>query len=169
MKCLIVALSHIALAAVSLSAEPENPLRQWASSYQRFSSTGHPSISVTAFLKSSGDKRVLAFKLTNLSTNSLTISPFQLPWGNSYSITLAAFATDGQSVPNSYPIDDPPAQNQITIAPAQSLEGDYKLSNALDFTRAPKDKDIVVIWNYRSPLKSPQPTCTGVVVIPKSP
>ena len=168
MKSLIVALSQIALAAVSLSAEPENPLCIWASNYQSFASTGHPPIAVTSFLKHSSEKRVLAFRLTNLSTNSLTIFPFQLPWGNAYSSRLAAVTTDGQCVPNIYPIDDPPVQKQITIAPTQSLEGDYDLAKTLDFSRAPKDKDIAVFWCYPFRFKSPQPLCSGVVVIPKT-
>jgi hypothetical protein len=129
----------------------------------------HPSASVTAKLKHSDDKYLLAFKLTNISTKPLMIYPHKLPWGNPHSITLAAVATDGRRIPNWHPIADPSTEEEISIAPGTSLEGDYDISRIVQLSLAPKDKDLVVIWAYEVPgdLKSPLPICTGIVVIGK--
>ena len=110
---------------------------------------------------------MLAFKLTNLSKNPITLYPYELPWGNPHSITLAAVTTDGQRIPNLYPIADPPPEKQIMIAPGASREGDYDIAEIVQLSLAPADKDIIVLWSYRVPgdFKNSQPICTGIVVI----
>jgi len=170
MKNIVAAFVLFGFALAVVAGERENPLQLWAANYRGPSSTGHPPICLTSYLKRSHGKPVLAFRLTNNSTNSFAVSPFQLPWGNPYSIALVAVATDGERLPNMYPIADPPVQKKIIIAPSQSLEGDYEL-RVIDFSPAPKDKDIVVLWSYAFPrdFRSPEPPCTGVVVIPKRP
>ena len=168
-KYIIVALVQFIWVTGTIAEEMENPLEVWAAHFQHISSTGHPPVSVTAYLKHSGDKYLLAFKLTNISKRPLTLRPSELPWGNPHSITLAAVTTDGQRVPNHYSIADRPIEKQITITSGTSREGDYDLANIVQPFLAPKDKDIVVLWSYRVPgdFKNPQPICTGVVVITK--
>jgi hypothetical protein len=93
-----------------------------------------------------------------------------LPWGYTYAISLAAITTDGEQVPNLYPIADKMVEiKEITLKPGESLEGDYDIENVVQLSKAPKGKDLLVIWSYEVPgdFKGPKPVCTGVVVIPK--
>src|ERR1035438_2125943 len=89
-----------------IAGETNNPLNELVKQYQRASPTNHPPVCVTAYLKHADGKFLLAFKLTNLSEKPFTLYPYELPWGIPSSITLAAVTTDGQRIPNIYPIAD---------------------------------------------------------------
>jgi hypothetical protein len=162
-RYILFALFQFACIAAIAAEEPENPLELWATGYQRISK-GHPPVCVTAYLKQTGNNYLLAFKLTNISTNSLTLFQDRLPWGNAHSIRLVAVDTDGHCVPSGYAIDDVFARKEITIAPGESREGDYRLADGVRLSLAPKDKDIVVLWFYQVP--DDFTICSGAVVVP---
>jgi hypothetical protein len=166
-KYFIVAFVQLLLVTTIVAEESENALEVWATQYRHSASAGHPPVSVSAYLKHSGDNYVLAFKLTNLSKKSLMVSPHELPWGNPHSITLAAIVTDGQRIPNHYPIADPPIEKQIAIPAGTSREGDYDIGRIVQLSQAPKDKDIVLLWSYRIPgdFQNSHQICTGIVVL----
>jgi len=116
-----------------------------------------------------GQSFALRSGLTNLSQSDDSLS-FRPPWGYTYSISLAAVTTDGEQVPNLYPIADKRVEiRRITLKPGQSCEGDYDIENVVQLSQAPKGKDILVLWSYEVPgdFKRPKPVCTGVVIIPK--
>ena len=69
--------------------------------------------------------------------------PSDLPWGPTYSISLAAVTVDGEEVRNYYPIADKPVEiGTITLKPGESREGDYDIENVVQLSQAPEDKDI---------------------------
>jgi hypothetical protein len=161
------ALMQFIAATATVAGAAENPLEVWAAGYRYASARGHPPVSVTAYLKHSGDRHLLAFRLTNLSKEPIALFPYELPWGNPHSITLAAVATDGRFFPNHYPISDPAFENPITIDPGSSLEGDYDIGSIVELAAARTNKDIIVMWSYEIPGAKGQPICTGAVVISK--
>ena len=171
MKVFIITGLVLARVSLGIGAEPANALQDWSFFNQRFSSTGHPPIFVTAYVKRSGESHVAAFKLTNLSTNPLTIYRSDLPLGNPHSLSLAAMTTDGQLVPIAFPRICAPSLIEVEIRPGQSMEGDYDLGEFIQFSHAPKGKDVVVIWAYmpHRSLSARKPVCTGVLVVPNPP
>jgi hypothetical protein len=172
MKHIIVILILLSCLGILHGGEGTSPLQWWVGGFKgvSVSPTNHPPVAVTAYLKRSGTNRLLAFRLTNLSQKVMTLHPSDLPWGYTYSISLAAVTTDGQQVPNLYPIADKMVEiRQITLKPGESCEGDYDIEQVVQLSQAPKGKDILVLWSYEVPgaFKRPKPVCTGVVIIPK--
>ncbi len=171
MRWLFTILIQVVCAVSVWSAEAENPLQIWIDAHARNSGTNAPPAIVTARFLQAASTRHISFKLTNVSKEPVLLRPYQLPWGNSHSVTYAAVMADGQPLPNIYHIDDPPFQPQKVVAgPGESCEGEYDLERAVDFSHAPKDKDILVFWAYRLPVAtvSSNLPSTGVIVIPKS-
>src|ERR1700722_14233470 len=125
MKKLIFTLLLLVVGSSAFSADKENVLEAWTSAYLHSHDAVKSPVAVTADLKTIGGQHFLAFRVTNISGRSIKIYPSFLPWGNPYTITLAAFTTDGKALQNIYPIDDPAFKYPINIAPGQIIRGSY--------------------------------------------
>jgi len=172
MKHIIVISMLFSCCGLLHGGEVTSPLQWWAGGFKgvSVSPTNHPPVALTAYLKRSSTNCLLAFRLTNLSGKAMILHHSDLPWGYPYAISLAAITTDGQQVPNLYPIADKMVEiEEITLKPGKSLEGGYDIENLVQLSKAPKGKDILVLWSYEVPghFKRPKPVCTGVVIIPK--
>jgi hypothetical protein len=152
------------LTIIAHAGEGTNALWNFAKELKRAEKDAPPPIMLTATLKSQLRKNFLVFHLVNVSKKPLRLYPDQLPWGNRYSLHLAAVTTDGVPLQNVYPIDDPGPAPEIVLEPGASRDGEYALHRALDFEKVPKENDILVLWSYRVPHD--ESTCSGVVVVP---
>jgi len=166
-KFIVSLIAHLLTFGVQ-AAKAENPIEVWARHFQGADNSIHAPFAVSAILKMSKGKPILAFRFTNLSKQPLALCPWQLPWGSVHSITVAAFTPSGKRVPNHYPLENPVCPDILTIPPGQSMEGDYQLDMLLG--DLPTNSDVVVIWFYKyfvDPKKRPL-SATGALVIPKS-
>jgi len=128
-------------------------------------------LSLTAVVGHTARGYYLSFTLKNASGRPLTFGRQFLPWGNTYSIRVAAMTTDGELIAGGYPIDDYFGHDEVTLQPDQTLTGDYDLSKhwterSIPPTGFPDGKKIVLIWAYRvfanEVDKDHMPVCTGV-------
>ena len=151
-------------------AEAENVLSVFVSEIKRQGSLDLPSpVTVTARAQFKGGTPILSLRLTNVSDRPVSLIETHLPWGHPDSLIIAAQTTDGRRLINHYPIEDHFFAKDLSIAPGQSLEGDYDLNYRL--ARIPRDRDVILMWAY--PLlerdrSRPWPIVTGVVVIPRA-
>jgi len=92
----------------------------------------------------------IQFRLTNVSTETLHLYPFDLPWGNLNAVEYAATTSSRHALTTVWPIDDPASQQPIAIPPHQVLEGEVLLVHRiLDVNEAHTREDIYVNWCYR--------------------
>ena len=163
-------------------AEIENALEEWSASYQRGALEVSPPIAVSATLRMRDGNYYLVFRISNISKRPVRTYTSLLPWNNPYAIELAAVTTDGKALSNAHPFYDGTFDEQTSIAPGQTREGEFQLSLGLSVRDLPKDRDTIVLWSYqfldtthfepprvfdpRKPLKQ-LPVCTGALVIPK--
>ena len=162
---LVVCLVHFGMRA------EDSSLTVWARNSSRPAATNHPPLALTAILKASEAGPVLAFRLTNLSKRTLSLDRWDLPWGNPYSIRLTGITTDGEQIPKIYMIADRMVdihEKTVTLKPGASIEGDYSVGCSVDLSKAPKGKDILLLWSYEVPksLEIPSSKCTGITIIP---
>ena len=169
MKRIVLLVGLVLFVLVAHATDGTNALWYLADGLRRTTNGAPPPIALTASLKAHAGKYFLAFHLVNISKQPLRLYPYEFPWGNPHSLRLAAITTDGVRLPNIYPIADPPVEAEVVVPPGGSREGDYDLSWCLEYDKAPKDKDLLVLWVYRVPEGhgSRQPVCSGVVVIPQ--
>jgi len=127
-------------------------------------------VSVSALGAVEGRELLIKFTLTNISNSPLTLYSFELPWGGPYSITWAAIRGDGRVMNVGYPFDDRFGPGEkTTLAPHQSLNGNYSLSRMLDPAAVPNNTDLAVVWLYSFPAgpsdkqRDTRPFFTGVV------
>jgi len=110
-------------------------------------------IALSAVGEVQGRKLLLKFHLTNISTQVLWFSNWDLPWGHPDSIKFVALAVDGHAVQppgiifdlccDTYPI--------FSVSPNHSLDGMYNLNQRLG-NAAPADADLAIVWVY--PVKT---------------
>ena len=158
----------VAVPLLALGA-PENVLEEFSRAVQRKGSMDAPPITLTARAQTKNGALVLSLRLTNVSDRAIVLMEPHLPWGHPDSLIIAAQTTDGRPLINHYPIEDHFLSKDVTIAPGQSVEGDYDLLNNR-IGRIPRDRDVLVMWAY--PLierdrDRPWPIVTGVAVIPR--
>jgi len=128
-------------------------------------------VSVSAVGAVEGRELVLRFAVTNRLKKTLTLYPFELPWGGTYAINWAAVTGDGHVLEVGYPFDDRFApEEKVALTPGQTVTGNYHLSWMLDPARVPANTDIVIVWLYSFPAgplegKDQRPICTGVAYI----
>jgi hypothetical protein len=168
MKCILFSVVASMLVIVAHADDGTNTLWKFAKELQRAEKDSPPPIKLTAALKSQGRKHFLVFHLVNVAKKPLRLYPYELPWGSPHSLHLAAVTTDGVPLQNIYPIVDPGPESEIVVEPGASQEGEYAVHRVLDFEKASKEKDIMVLWSYRVPHGDGDhdSTCSGVVVIP---
>ena len=154
---------------VARASDGTNALWYFADGLRRTANNTPPPIALTASLKTRAGKYFLAFHLVNISKQPLRLYPYEFPWGNPHSLRLAAITTDGVRLPNMYPIADPLVEAKVVVPPGGSRDGEYDFSWCVEYDKAPNDKDLLVLWQYRVPQGrgSQQPVCSGVVVIPQ--
>lgn len=167
MKHMLFSVVASTLVIVAHPDDGTNTLWKFAKELQRAEKDSPPPIKLTATLKSQGRKHFLAFHLVNVSNKPLRLYPYELPWCNPHSLHLAAVTTDGVPLQNIYPIADPGPESEIVVEPGASRDGEYALNWTLDFEKASKERDILVLWSYRVPHGDGdhRSTCSGVVVI----
>jgi hypothetical protein len=128
-------------------------------------------ISLTATVTHNARGYYLTFTMKNTSGRALTLLRQHLPWGNTYSIRVAAVTTDGQLLVGGYPIDDDFGLDKVTFQSGQVLSGDYDLSHhwsdrSIPPTGFPAGKTVVLIWAYTvfadEFAKDRVPVCSGV-------
>jgi hypothetical protein len=113
---------------------------------------------------------VLIFRLANVSTETLTAYPFQLPWGNPNSIEVAAATVHGAAATTFFPISDPIAETKVSLAPGNVLMGRFELANRIQGLRElQRSDDILVSWSYRSPFSPSRRCVSGIAVLPRRP
>ena len=154
---------------VAIAGAPENVLAMFWEEVQRIGSPEAPPIALTAEVKAKAGSYVLSFRLTNISDRSIVLLDAHLPWANANSLILAAQTLDGRQIQNYYPIDDQFIVHDVSIAPGQSLEGEYDLQNRFVVERIPRKRGILVLWAYpliEKSRKRPWPIVTGVAVVP---
>jgi hypothetical protein len=128
-------------------------------------------VSVSAVAAVDGREIVLRFSLKNISTKTLTLYPYEVPWGDPYAIRWAALTGDGRVLPVGYPFDDRfGPESKIGLAPGQTLTGNYRLSWMLDAASVPTDTDLAIVWLYSFPPgpllgKNERPICTGIAYV----
>jgi len=166
-RCAMALLLAVPLTAVA--GAPENVLSVFWEEVQRIGSPEAPPIALTAKVKAKASTFVLSFRLTNISDRSIILLDAHLPWANANSLILAAQTLDARQIQNYYPIDDQFIVHDVTIAPGQSLEGEYDLGNRFVVERIPRNRGILVLWAYpliEKDRKRPWPIVTGVSVVP---
>jgi hypothetical protein len=169
MKTLLATLATTVVFLLARADDGTNGLWSFAAELQKTAQHEPPPVALTASLKTVEGKHFLAFRLTNTSGKPLRLYPHQLPWGSPHSLELAAVTTDGTPFRYGLAESNPLTEERIVLPPGAAREGDYRLSWALEYPAAPREKDVVVVWAYRVPVErdGPRPVCTGVVVIPK--
>ena len=96
------------------------------------------------------DAKTLSFRLTNISDRTFQLYDFNLPWGNSNAIQVAAVTASGEIVPTGWPIDDPGPAKTVSMSPGQTLLGKAALSSKLDDLEPYlKRTDVLILWSYR--------------------
>ena len=169
MKTILSTLVTTLVVLLARADDGTNGLWSFAAALQKTAQNEPPPVALTASLKTVGGKLFLAFRLTNISGKPFRPYPCQLPWGSPQSLELAAVTTDGTPFRYALAESNPDTEERIVLPPGASREGDYRLSWALGYPAAAREKDVVVIWAYRVPVErhGPRAVCTGVVVIPK--
>ncbi len=108
----------------------------------------------------------LRVTLTSGAANDIKVSPFQLPWGNRYSMVFAAAKPNAEALELIYPVDDP-LNKQITVKAGQTLTGEIDLRDVIDVS-AVKKSDVLLFWAYKAPAALHLPLWVGgLVVIPQ--
>ncbi len=170
MRTTLLIIAALALPLQTRAEEPENVLDVFAHHLRESAAAQPAPIALTATLQSRGDKRFLAFRLTNISKRPLELYPWQLPWGNPHSLSFAAVTTTGTRLSNRYPIADPGPEQKVLVASGATLEGEYDIAWGLAYEDAHKTQDVLLLWAYRltNGFERPFPICTGVAIIPKT-
>lgn len=167
LRCAIAVFLVAPLAAIGGAAE--NVLSVFWEEVQRVGSPDAPPIALTAEVKAKASSFVLSFRLTNISDRSIVLLDAHLPWANANSLILAAQTLDGRQIQNYYPIDDQFIVHDVSIAPGQSLKGEYDLTNRFVVEKISRNRGILVLWAYpliEKSRKRPWPIVTGVAVVP---
>jgi hypothetical protein len=168
---LFVALTAFSATANSAGVKNDGSLDSVAAVVTAKASAQACPLSLTATVGHNARGYYLAFTLKNTSGRSLTLQRQNLPWGNTYSIRVAAVTTDGELLVGGYPIDDDFSHDEVTLQPDQTLSGNYDLSQHWNErssppTGFPDGKEIVLMWAYRVFAKDWEkdhvPVCSGV-------
>lgn len=155
-----------------MPAASENTLEIWAKESLLHEQKLPPPIALNAQVSYENNGPILSFKLTNISNNNISIPDAALPWAHAGNIKVAAFSANGQRLSNIYLIDDPIPERDIVILPGKSLEGKYRLLDAINFDSRSSQENRIILWSYRmwwiGPKNFPErsPILTGAVVIP---
>jgi hypothetical protein len=144
----------------------ENHLQEWVNRYQKNTNGTISPLSLTGKIIRIDGSPFLSFKLINISNKTITLWPFELPWGNNNSISVVGITSTGRLIQNIYPISDPFGQSKISIKPGSMLQGKFNLNLAFEIFEQEKSQDILVLWQYRLPKLSNSVTYTGVAVLP---
>lgn len=153
----------------SAAAEKDYPLENYIGGLKKLAPNPNTKITLSAVGAVKNGQLMLSFHLKNVSASPITMWDALLPWGFTYSIRFVALTPKGRVLPMGYLIDDP-VRRSVTIAPGESLHGDYNLSNMLMPGSIPPDTDIVVLWSYlddtaKSDKNDKDGLLTGVAVI----
>jgi hypothetical protein len=173
MRALPLLVASAALSAAANASDPKNDgsLDSVAAAVTAKATAQVCPLSLTAVVRHNARGYFLSFAVKNTSGRPLTFLRQFLPWGNTYSIRVAAMTTDGEVIAGGYPIDDDFGHDEVTLQPDQTLTGDYDLSRhwterSIPPTGFPEGKEIVLIWAYRVFAKeldkNHRPVCTGV-------
>jgi len=171
-RVLPLLIASAALSATANASDPKNDgsLGSVAAVTTAKATTQACPLALTAVVGHNSRGYYLGFTLKNTSGAPLTFLRQFLPWGNTYSIRVAAVTTDGELVTGGYPIDDDFSHDEVTVKPDQTLRGNYDLSQIWSErssppTGFPDGKEIVLIWAYRVFAKEIDkkhlPVCTG--------
>jgi hypothetical protein len=109
----------------------------------------------------------LQVSLTSGAANDIKLNPFELPWGNRYSMVLVATKPNAEALELAYPIDDP-RNTQITVKAGETLTGEIDLRDVIRDMKAVKKSDVLLFWAYKAPAALRLPHWVGgLVVIPQ--
>ena len=118
---------------------------------------------IDAALEGTGDAMRLVVSARNISANTLTLFPSQLPWG-SHAMEIALLRGDGTLVQPIHVIDDPGPEQEMAVAAGETVRGSVKVCDSVRCDAVQPDADAALIWVY--PLRSTdggQSVCSGVV------
>jgi len=115
---------------------------------------------------------VLKVTVQNVTTVPVSLSEWQLPWGNRYSLTTTALATGRipQTLRENFPIDDPNVGRQVVLQPGERRSGDVDLSGRFrTINQVLRQTDVIVYWLYQFGDKADSKIdySAGWLVIPK--
>jgi hypothetical protein len=127
-------------------------------------------ISLEAAYRATPRGPAIHFTLRSVSTQSFSLYPYQLPWGNPNSINLWAYTQSHMPLQTIWPIADPGPETPLTVAPGDVLQGDFLLQSRIGgLAEALSRADVTVTWQYSIPEEHPGTSgpLTGGVVVPQ--
>jgi hypothetical protein len=133
---------------------------------------GDSRITLEVTLRESRDGIVLHMTLANLGPDPLFMYQEQLPWETPYSTTVSIMrwsGTKGTPLKEVFPIADS-LYRPISIAPGQSLEGDYSPEWRFpEFPGILAETDVIVFWMYelRAKETNTRQRYKGALLIPR--
>jgi hypothetical protein len=113
---------------------------------------------------------VLKFTMLNVSNEPLAFYRNALPWGNPNSLQVAVITEAGVPLEIVFPIADPPPPERdepITLAPGNSLAGEYGLAWVLGGRKRSSGSGLVVPWVFtvHTANSDSRTTISGVALV----
>ena len=157
----------VVLVAACGNAKPIESLSAFAEHGATTSQRNPSPFDITAVAQEGEGGELLAMTLRNISDGPVTLSDASMPWVYQ-NLDVAAIATDGRVVVNSYPIIDTWPTKEVTLLPGQSVSGSYTLRNGLNLTPKDRASDLIILWSYL-PVEEGKvfDKITGVALLPK--
>ncbi len=96
----------------------------------------------------------LRVTLTSGAANDIKLNPFELPWGNRYSMVFVAARPNADALELIYPVDDP-RNTHVTVKAGETLTGEIDLQDVIDINAVGKKSDVLLFWATKLPPLTP--------------